>query len=64
MREVVGTPGYYTLSAFVYGICQIPRVLQKGRKLVLEMTNSVEVFNLNCKTGVQFTEWRSLDCVL
>ena len=32
MFEVVGTPGYYTLNAFVYVICQIPRVLQKGGK--------------------------------
>ena len=29
--QVVGTPGYYTLNAFVYDICQIPYVLQKGR---------------------------------
>ena len=33
MCEVVCTTGYYTLNAFVYGICQISRVLQKGGKL-------------------------------
>ena len=41
MCEVVGTPRYYTLNAFACGICQIPCVLQKGRKLVFEMTNCV-----------------------
>ena len=42
---VVDIPGYYTLNAFVYGICQIPRILQKGGKLVFETTNCMKVFN-------------------
>ena len=53
MNEIIGCPACDPFDAFVNSVSQIAGVVKRCGALILEMTNSVQIFHLGCQTSMK-----------
>jgi len=53
VSEIIGCPACYPFDAFVNSVSQITGVVKRRGALILEMTNSVQIFHLGCQTNMK-----------
>ena len=51
MSEIIGCPACDPFDAFVNCVSHITGVVKRCGALILEMTNSVQIFHLGCQTN-------------
>jgi len=53
VSEIIGCPACYPFDAFLNSVSQITGVVKRCGALILEMTNSVQIFHLGCQTSMK-----------
>ena len=53
MSEIIGCPDCNPFDALINSVSQITGVVKRCGALILEMTNSVQIFHLGCQTSVK-----------